>query len=74
MAASLATIASRSSRPRPASASRGSAGPPRPMQTITGSAPRSRSSAAQCPATAVLPVRLPVPITASFGPSNGSGS
>jgi hypothetical protein len=44
------------------------------MQTITGSAPSSRSSAAQCPATAVLPVRLAVPITASFGPSNGTGS
>ena len=57
-----------------ASATRGSAGPPRPMHTTTGSAPRSRRSAAQCPATAVLPVRLPVAITASFGPSNATGS
>ena len=52
----------------------GSAGPPRPMHTITGSTPRSRMSVAQCPATAVFPVRLPVPITASFGPANGTGS
>ena len=37
------------------------------MHTITGFAPASRRSSAQWPATAVLPVRLPVPITASFG-------
>ena len=33
----------------PASATRGSAGPPRPMQTITGSTPASRSSAGPVP-------------------------
>ena len=42
------------------------------MHTITGS--RSRSNDAQCPATAVLPVRLPVPITASLGPSKATGA
>src|SRR5438046_1433482 len=42
------------------------------MHTITGRAPRSRSRRAQCPATAVLPVRLPVAITASLGPSNAT--
>jgi hypothetical protein len=40
------------------------------MQTITG----SLSSDAQCAATAVFPVRFPVPITASFGPSKATGS
>ena len=44
------------------------------MQTITGASPASRRSVAQWLATAVLPVRLPVPITASFGPSKGTGS
>ncbi len=51
----------------PARAVRGSGGPPRPMHTITGFDPASRRSSAQRQATAVLPVRLPVPITASLG-------
>ncbi len=44
------------------------------MHTITGSCPASRSIAAQWPATAVLPVRFAVPITASFGPGKAIGS
>jgi hypothetical protein len=44
------------------------------MQTMTGSTPWSRSTVAQWPATAVFPVRFPVAITASFGPSNATGS
>jgi hypothetical protein len=70
----LDAITSRSESDVPARASCGSAGPPRPIDTITGERPRSRSSIAQWPATAVLPVRFPVPITASFGPSKASRS
>ena len=62
----------------PARTSCGSGGPPRPIETTTGSTPRSRSSVARCPATAVLPVRLPVPITrqhrdAGLDPLAGGG-
>ena len=45
----------------------GSVGPPRPMATMTGGRPASRSVRAIWAATAVLPVRLPVPITATDG-------
>src|SRR5262249_51129105 len=51
--------------------SSGSAGPPRPIATMTTrrSAARMRAT---CPATAVFPIRLPSPITASDGVPTGS--
>ena len=45
----------------------GSGGPPLPMATITGRNPASRQMRAAIPAIAVLPVRLPVPMTATEG-------
>jgi len=53
------------------SISSGSGGPPRPIVTTTTSRVRERSPA-RCAETAVLPTRLPVPITATAGRSNGS--
>ena len=55
-----------------AATSSGCSGPPRPIATITTSRPLSRSSRAVCPATAVFPTRLPVPITATAGIEIGS--
>ncbi len=56
--------------PTAAGMSSGSGGPPRPMAT-TSTPPRAASRAcrrrASQPLTAVLPTRLPVPITASAG-------
>ena len=51
----------------PAIARVGSGGPPRPIATMTGSRPRRAARRATAPAIAVLPVRLPVPMTASVG-------
>ena len=51
------------------STSSGSAGPPRPIATTTTRRSRA-SSRATCPVTAVLPTRLPDPITAIDGRSN----
>ena len=49
------------------SISSGSAGPPRPMATITGGRPAATRVRASSAATAVLPVRFPVPMTAIDG-------
>ena len=52
------------------SISSGSAGPPRPIATTTTRRSRA-SNRATWPVTAVFPTRLPVPITAIDGSSNG---
>ncbi|VUT25696.1 MAG: hypothetical protein MASP_01113 [Candidatus Methanolliviera sp. GoM_asphalt] len=50
----------------------GTFGPPLPIVTITGSYPLSFNNLAIYPATAVLPIRFPVPITPMEGFSNKS--
>ena len=45
----------------------GSTGPPRPMATTTGRRPVATRARASSAATAVFPVRLPVPMTAMDG-------
>ncbi len=65
--------ASRSSSVGGVSTSSGSAGPPRPMATTTTRRSRARMRATW-PATAVFPIRLPRPITASDGVSTGSNA
>ena len=49
------------------------AGPPRPIATTTTPV-GSRERRATWPVTAVFPTRLPVPITASVGTSDGDGA
>ena len=63
------TSATSSSTPGGAPIGSGSGGPPRPIVTTTTSRSRA-SSRARCAETAVLPTRLPVPITAIEGSSN----